>query len=72
MVFVERLGHPVTVKVWADVTRRYVAVGPPDCPDTTPPEQRAQFSEERLRALLSVPPLYRSHKIASDCEALLP
>lgn len=71
VVFVEHLGRPVAVKIWADSSRRYVAVGPPNCQNTTPPEQRAQFPEEKLRELLMLPPLYRSHRIASDCEALL-
>ncbi|MBS0588724.1 MAG: hypothetical protein JSS37_12445 [Proteobacteria bacterium] len=71
VVFMLHIQQPFSLKVWAQADKKYIAVGPPDCPNNTPPRERAEFSSTRLQELLATPPLYRNNAVALACEALL-
>ena len=71
LVFAFHLQKPSTVKLWANVAEKYIAVGPPNCPDDTPPSNRAEFPELALLGLLSMNTLKRGATIAEKVEGLL-
>jgi hypothetical protein len=71
LIFDKNLQKSSTVKLWAHFDNKYLAVGPPDCPDDTPPSQRAEFPEPKLQDLLSLNTLKRGAVIGDTVERLV-
>jgi hypothetical protein len=71
LVFAYRLQKTSTVKLWADAEKEYMAVGPPDCSDDTPPHERAEFPKSVLQNLIGLNALQRGAAIADSAERLL-
>jgi hypothetical protein len=70
-VFRQESKGPINILIWADVDRKYIAVGPPDGNSTTPPKDRAEFPEPELRRLLSLSTFARGDSIARACSRLV-
>jgi hypothetical protein len=71
LVFAYHKRKVSTVKLWADYDKEYLAVGPPDCSDDTPPHERAEFPKSTLQNLVGLSALLRGAAIANSVEHLV-
>jgi hypothetical protein len=71
LVFAYHLQRPSRVNIWANVDEKYIAIGPPDCPDDTPPHERAEFGKAVLQDLIGMNALKRGAIIADSAERLV-